>query len=114
MNVLPNALNDYLDFTTSAEYPLLAQLRRETHVKTLNPRQLSGPYQGMLLQLFCSMLKPQLAVEIGTFTGYSAISIALELPNYIKLISIEANKELKSFHSKYYSLAGLDNVIEKI
>ncbi|MBK6929782.1 MAG: O-methyltransferase [Saprospirales bacterium] len=111
---MPNNENllQYCAQHTSAPPPLLQALERETQLHTLNPHMLSGPIQGMLLRLISQMIRPRRILEIGTFTGYSAICLAQGLPDEGRLHTIEANDELEPFIRKYIGLAGLERQIE--
>ncbi|MFN0015692.1 MAG: O-methyltransferase [Saprospiraceae bacterium] len=89
--------------------PSLQALERETHLSTLNPQMLVGPLQGMLLKMICQMLRPKRVLEIGTFTGYSALCMAQGLPDDGLLHTIEANDELAPTIQKHVRLSGLDD-----
>jgi len=93
--------------------PVLAELEKETFLKVLNPRMLSGHHQGLLLTMFSKMIRPASILEIGTYTGYSAICLAKGLKPGGKLVTIEMNDELESIASKYFAKAGLSEVIEQ-
>ncbi len=105
-------LENYIKDSIGAEDPVLEELDRETNLKLLHPRMLSGHIQGKLLQMFSQMISPTNILELGTFSGYSAICLAKGLKKGGKLISIELNDELKSFAKKYIKKSGLENVIE--
>ena len=72
-------LDKYIENHTSKEDTLLSELDRETHLKVVQPRMLSGNVQGKLLKLFVQMSSPKSILEIGTFTGYSALCMASEI-----------------------------------
>ncbi|MBV6443369.1 MAG: methyltransferase [Haliscomenobacteraceae bacterium CHB4] len=91
--------------------PVLKELERETHLRTLSPQMLSGPYQGMLLRFVSMMIRPQRALEVGTFTGYSAICIAEGLTADGVLHTIEINDELGPLIRKYIQKAGQEEKI---
>ncbi|HEX8018690.1 O-methyltransferase, partial [Mucilaginibacter sp.] len=76
MDILPNALLAYLDDHCDPEPEALKKLNRETHMKVLKPNMLSGHYQGRLLSFLSKMVQPKRILEIGTYTGYSAICLA--------------------------------------
>ncbi len=95
------------------EDPILAELDRETHLKVLSARMLSGHLQGQILTLISKMIQPQNILELGTFTGYSAICLARGLKKGGKLITIEMDDELESFAKKYFKKAGLEDRIEQ-
>ena len=109
----PN-LEEYIDFHTSNEGELLRNLDRETNLKTIMPRMLSGKVQGKFLEFISLMIKPKRILEIGTFTGYSAICLAKGLINEGKIYTIESNEELEEFINKYFKESGLENKIKLI
>ncbi len=102
MDFLPAAIEAYALAHTSAESPLLAQLNRETHAKVLQPRMLSGHLQGRLLSLFSTMIRPRRILEIGTYTGYSALCLAEGLSDDGLLVTIDVNEELYDFTRKFF------------
>ncbi len=93
------------------EDPVLQELDRETHLKVLGARMLSGHLQGQLLTLLSKMIQPERILEIGTFTGYSAICLAKGLAETGKLITIELDDELEDMAQKYFAKAGLQHKI---
>ncbi len=97
MHFLSPQLEDYLAQHHEPESPLLAQLNRETHLKVLQPRMLSGPLQGRYLAMLSKMMRPKLILEIGTYTGYSALCLAEGLPADGALHTLEINDELENF-----------------
>jgi len=100
-----NDLEQYLDLHTSPEDAVLYELSRFTNLTARNPRMLSGNQQGLFIQMLCKMLKPQRVLEIGTFTGYSAICIARGImPNGI-LDTIEVNDELEDTITSFFEKA---------
>lgn len=90
-------LDDYILTHSDAEPDILAKINRDTHVKMINPRMCSGHYQGRVLSMFCKMIKPLRVLEIGTYTGYSALCIAESLPENGFLHTIEIDDELEEF-----------------
>jgi len=84
----------YAENLTSNEPPILYQLRRETHLKTLYPRMVSGPYQGRLLAMIAQLIQPSSILEIGTYTGYSCICMSEGLRDGGVITSIEMDAEL--------------------
>jgi len=104
---LDKKLEDYILNMSDIEHPVLAELNRETYLKILHPRMLSGHLQGLMLQFITRLLKPQNVLEIGTYTGYSAICFALELAENATVHTIEVNDELESFASGYFEKAGV-------
>ncbi len=105
-------LEQYIAAHTSAEDSLLQQLFRETHLKTVYPRMASGHVQGKLLELISKIKQPKYILEIGTFTGYSAICLARGLGKNGILHTIEKNDELRSFIEHYIEQSGLSKNIE--
>lgn len=104
-------LDDYCAKHSTASSQLLYELERETYLKTLAPQMLSGPLQGALLQFLSEMIQPQLILEIGTFTGYSAICLAQGLQKGGMLHTIDVNPEIQYFIDKYAKKAGLEDKI---
>ncbi len=104
-------LDDYCNLHTTPPSLLLYELERETYLKTLAPQMLSGPLQGTLLQFLSEMIKPQLILEIGTFTGYSALCLAQGLSPEGILHTIDVNPEIQYFVDKYVKKAGLQDKI---
>ncbi|MFN4147382.1 MAG: O-methyltransferase [Runella sp.] len=102
MNFLPDAIEQYVLAHTTAEGRLLAQLQRDTHAKILQPRMLSGHIQGRFLALLSRLMRPSRILEIGTYTGYSALCLAEGLPPDGRLITIDVNEELEDFTSSYF------------
>lgn len=105
------ALENYIEQHTTPEEAVLKQLRRETHLKVIHPRMLSGVVQGRFLRMLCQMIKPRQVLEIGTFTGYSAINMALGMGSNARLFTIEKDDELESVIQRYFRLAGVENRI---
>lgn len=102
----------YAEEHTSPEPPLLARINRDTHAMVLHPNMLSGHLQGRLLAMISHMVNPRLVVEIGTFTGYSALCLAEGLQSDGRLITIDINDELESRVRGYIDSAGLTERIE--
>jgi caffeoyl-CoA O-methyltransferase len=109
--LVSQALEDYSEKFTSPESPVLAALNRETNIKVQMPVMLSGHLQGALLQMISHMAAPKYILEIGTYTGYSAICLAQGLKEAGKLHTIDINEELESMCSRYIHQAQLDNKI---
>ncbi len=112
MEFLPFEIDEYAKLMTSSESDLLRELNRETHLKILTPRMLSGHLQGRLLSMISKMLSPNLVVEIGTYTGYSAICLSEGLSEKGKLITIDNNKELEPILKKYLLNSPLSSQID--
>jgi predicted O-methyltransferase YrrM len=105
------AINQYAENHTTAESQLLAQLNRETWSKVLMPRMLSGHLQGRVLSTLSQLLRPKAILEVGTYTGYSALCLAEGLQPGGVLHTIDINEELESMVRRYVAEAGLDNTI---
>lgn len=106
-----NDLEKYILEHTEDEDPVLKELDRETHLNVLRPRMLSGHLQGKILEMFSHMIRPDRILEIGTFTGYSAICLAKGLKEGGILHTIELNDELEAIARKYIGKAGLTDRI---
>lgn len=104
-------LDQYILDHTSPEDDFLKELDRETHLKVLRSRMLSGHLQGQILSMISSMIKPQYVLEIGTFTGYSALCLAKGLPETGQLHTIEIDDELESIARKYFRKSGMGSKI---
>jgi caffeoyl-CoA O-methyltransferase len=104
-------LEKYILENTSPEDPVLEDLYRQTHIRFLNPNMVSGHLQGKFLEFISHMIAPLHILEIGTFTGYSAICLAKGLREGGKLITIEINDELTQFAHSYFCKAGVDSKI---
>ncbi len=90
-------LDEYILSHSDAEPDYLAKVNRTTHLRMLNPRMLSGHFQGRVLSMFCQMIQPKHILELGTFTGYSALCMAEALPQEGILHTIESDDELEDF-----------------
>ncbi|MEA1885734.1 MAG: O-methyltransferase [Bacteroidota bacterium] len=104
-------IEKYILEISSPEDDILNELYRRTHTSVLNPNMISGHIQGKLLEMIVRMVRPSLVLEIGTYTGYSAISMARGLPNGAVLHTIEINDELEDICRKYIRKAGLEEKI---
>lgn len=111
MSRIDNDFEKYLTDHSTPEDEVLAELSRETNLTTYNPRMISGRQQGLFLQFLCQMIKPRHVLEIGTFTGYSAICIARGIMPVGHLDTIEVNDEYEEIIRKYFKLAKVDNNI---
>jgi caffeoyl-CoA O-methyltransferase len=107
-------LDQYLLSHSSPEDPVLEDLYRQTHIRFLNPNMTSGHLQGKLLEIISKMINPENILEIGTFTGYSAICLARGLKPEGKLLTIEVNDELASFADSYFQKAGVEKSITQL
>jgi len=112
MDFLPPKIEKYALENSSSETDLLAELNRETNLKILSPRMLSGHLQGRVLSMISHMIQPSLILEIGTYTGYSAICLAEGLTENGKLITIDNNEELTPVLNKFLNKSPKSNQIE--
>lgn len=110
-DLIAQELEDYCEEHTSDERELLYQLYRETNLKVIKPRMISGKLQGAFLTFIAKMIKPENVLEIGTFTGYSTICFAEGLPQNGKIDTIEVDMELEDIIRKYVSKSGYENQI---
>jgi predicted O-methyltransferase YrrM len=107
-------LEQYIEeFSTPAD-PVLENLYRQTHIRFINPNMVSGHLQGKFLEFISLMIRPENILEIGTFTGYSAICLSKGLRPNGKLITIELNDELTSFSHSFFCQAGADEKITQL
>jgi caffeoyl-CoA O-methyltransferase len=107
-------LEQYIEKHSTPEDPVLEDLYRQTHIRFINPNMVSGHLQGKLLEMISLMIKPKNILEIGTFTGYSAICLSRGLQPGGKLITIEINDELTSFANSYFCRAEADTKITQL
>ena len=107
-------LEEYISSHSTAENEVLESIARDTHVHILNPHMLSGHVQGRVLSMFSYMLRPRRILELGTFTGYSALCLAEGLADDGRLITIEHNDELEDTIRRNLSRSPLGNKIELI
>ena len=114
MEFITKDLSDYCGNNTSPESEVLAQLNRETHLKVVSPRMLSGHLQGRFLSFISKLQQPKLILEIGTYTGYSALCLAEGLVKDGKLISIDVNEETSAFAKSFISKTEYSNQIELV
>ncbi len=105
-------LQQYCTNHTSAQSDILLELERETFLKTLSPNMISGHYQGRMLAMLSKLLRPKNILEIGSYTGYSALCLAEGLADGGKLYTIEVNEELEYIIQKFVTKAGLQDNIE--
>jgi predicted O-methyltransferase YrrM len=112
MSIIPENIEKYCLNHTTDEDDLLKKINRETHLEVLYPRMLSGKWQGNFLKMISCMLKPQKILEIGTYTGYSAICLAAGLSENGLLFTIECNSELEDRIKNYFQLSPKCNQIK--
>jgi predicted O-methyltransferase YrrM len=112
MDLMNPDIQAYAEQHTSPENDLLKALNRETHAKVLRPRMLSGHLQGRLLSMISCMVRPKCILEIGTYTGYSALCLAEGLHPDGELITIDINEELAHSVRQYFSRSALGSKID--
>lgn len=113
MHFISEILENYVENHTQDEPELLKELDRETHLKVLRPRMLSGHFQGRLLSLISKLKSPRYILEIGTYTGYSAICMAEGLCEDGELHTIDINEELHDLQRRYFDRSGFgDRIIQ--
>jgi len=103
MEFLPEKIEEYVTKFTEKESELLAEINRETWSKVMNPRMLSGHLQGRVLSMISKMISPTNIIEIGTYTGYSALCMAEGLKKGGELHTLEVNEEYISLAKKYFN-----------
>ena len=114
MSFLPEKIDTYVVNHSQKEPELLQQLNKETWQKVLNPRMLSGSYQGRLLSIISKLIHPKNILEIGTYTGYSALCLAEGMQKDGELITIDKNEELENFAKKYFNKSAYKNQIQQV
>ncbi|HAS40946.1 MAG TPA: methyltransferase [Microscillaceae bacterium] len=107
MDFIDQKVNEYAEEHSKPESDLLARLNRETYTKVLAPRMLSGHLQGRILAMLAKMLQPKHILEIGTYTGYSAICLAEGLAPEGKIYTMDINEELEDIARRYFEEAGI-------
>lgn len=112
MEFIDEQLAAYVEVHTQHESELLKKINRDTHVNVLMPRMLSGHLQGQVLRMLSSMIQPDRVLEIGTYTGYSAICLAEGLTETGKLITIDINAELEERVSGYFAESSVQQKID--
>lgn len=103
MNFLDPEIEQYAEAHTTPESSLLAQITRDTYLEVLQPRMLSGHLQGRVLSMLSKMIRPNAILEIGTYTGYSALCLAEGLSAHGTLLTIDKNIELYDRANAYFS-----------
>ena len=96
-------LEQYIEAMSSPQSDVLHELERETYLRVINPRMISGHIQGKLLEMLVRMMRPKRVLEIGTFTGYSALSIARGLEDGAYLDTIEVDEELEDMAARFFA-----------
>lgn len=111
-NVIDTAIEEYCESHSDGEGELLYKLFRETHLKAVKPRMLSGALQGRFLSFLVQLIRPKNALELGTYTGYSALCIAEGLDENGVLHTIEAEEELEDMILKYFNASHYGNKLK--
>ena len=106
-------LEQYISDMSSPQGDLLHELERETYLRVINPRMISGHIQGKLLEMLVRMLRPQRILEIGTFTGYSALSMAAGLEEGAYIDTCEVDDELEMIAADFFERSGLSDKIRQ-
>lgn len=112
MELIDHSVLEYSELHTTPESELLKKINRDTHAKVMMPRMLSGHLQGRFLSIISKMIRPKTILEIGTYTGYSAICLAEGLAPEGKLVTLDVNEELENNVRGYFTEAGLLKVID--
>ena len=107
MHFLPEAIEAYISSHSEKEPELLQELTRETHLKVIQPRMITGHYQGRVLSMISHLLQPKHILEIGTYTGYSALCLAEGLQADGSLHTIDVNEELQDLQRRYFDRSKL-------
>ncbi len=113
MHFLSSLLENYITDNSQDEPVILRELTRETHLKVIQPRMLTGHFQGRVLSLLSKIINPEHILEIGTYTGYSAICLAEGLQKKGTLHTIDVNAELFDMQRKYFDKSGYGTNIKQ-
>jgi len=106
MHFLSTEIEDYITSHSQDEPELLQELTRETHLKVVRPRMLTGHFQGRVLSMLSKIIQPKNILEIGTYTGYSALCLAEGLQKEGQLHTIDLNEELREMQRNYFDKSG--------
>ena len=112
MEFIDEGIEEYARLHTEPENDLLKELVRETHAMVLQPRMLSGHLQGRFLSFIAKVYQPSLILEIGTYTGYSALCMAEGLKAGGRLITIDVNEELETFTRSFFDRSAYKEQID--
>lgn len=102
MDFIPADIQQYCDDHSAQETELLARINRRTHTQVMMPRMLSGHFQGRVLAMLSHMIQPKRVLEIGTYTGYSALCMAEGMPEDGELITLDINEELEEMVQAFF------------
>ena len=111
MEIIDPRINTYIEEHTSEPNAILRKIERETYLRSVYPRMLSGKTQGRFLSMISRMVRPKYILEIGTFTGYSALCLAEGLQQGGQLHTIEINEDLGAQNERYFKEAGIHDRI---
>ncbi|MBU3027359.1 O-methyltransferase [Zobellia galactanivorans] len=115
MHFLSSDLEDYIQNHSEDEPQLLQELTRETHLKVVRPRMLTGHFQGRVLSVLSKIIYPKNILEIGTYTGYSALCLAEGMQKDGQLHTIDINEELQDIQERYFSRSAYkDQIVQHI
>lgn len=115
MNYINEHLEDYIIKHSQQEPRILKDLNRETNLKVLQPRMISGAHQGRLLSIISKIISPTKILEIGTFTGYSTLCLSEGLTKGGRIHTVDINEELYDFQRKYFKKSPFnDNIIQHL
>lgn len=114
MDFIPKEIIEYCEYNTSDEELYLKELNRFTNLNVLNSRMISGHLQGKTLEMLSLMIQPKYILEIGTYTGYSALCLSKGLQSDGKLITIDKNEELEDIVNSFVQKSDFSNKIEMI
>lgn len=112
MDFIDKKIDEYARSFTTPESEVMKELNRDTFLNKLQPRMLSGHMQGAFLKMISQMIHPKYILEIGTYTGYSAIALSSGLQDGGKLITLEFNEEHETMAKSYFKKAGIEEKIE--
>ena len=112
MGINSDELKDYLERFCEPEPLLLQQINRETNLKVLMPRMVSGHYQGRVFSMLSKIISPKNVLEIGTFTGYATLCFAEGLAEDGKIITLDINEELEDRVRNYFKVSGFEDKID--
>lgn len=111
MHFLSDALENYIKDHSEDEPEILQSLTRDTHLKVIQPRMITGHFQGRVLSMLSKIIQPKYILEIGTYTGYSAICLAEGLRKNGQLHTVDVNEELIEIQNKYFEISGYSDLI---
>lgn len=114
MEFISDELDKYVCNHSENEPIYLSELNRKTHLEVLQPRMLSGHFQGRVLSMLSHMIQPKRILEIGTYTGYSALCLAEGLTEGGELITIDVNEELEELTASFFEKSGMGNKITQL